>query len=273
MSDFNSPSVTYIVPTLNSAKTLDLTLYSLRSQVQVNVEIIVVDSGSKDNTLDICQRWNVKTLHTEMGNIYRAINVGLRQSQSDWLGYLNSDDWLYPDSVYRLITAGEFKKADFVYGKCDYTDKNGRFLFSCTPAQPQQIFPLFKRGLFGLDQQTSLFRRSLYEQLEGFDENYTLVGDADFVIRALEKGAKLTILPKSSVACFRQHPNQLGKRELTRNIEERNKIRRNIGKPNFTDYLTMLKWRFTNIPQYLVRLLRPSILSDRLRITGLNYED
>ncbi len=268
----NLPSVTYVVPTLNSGKTLDLTLYSLRSQAKISPEILVVDSGSTDNTLEICQRWQVKTLYTEPGNIYRAINTGLRLSQSDWLGYLNSDDWLYPDSVSRLVTHGEENNADFVYGKCDYTDYGGRFIFSSTPAFPDELLPLFKRRLFGLDQQACLFRRSLYEQLNGFDEQYTLVGDADFVLRSLQKGAKFAILPQASVACFRQHPQQLGKRNLTLNHQEREKVRKNLGKPTLKDVLTVFNWRFRNIPQYFIRLLRPSLLSDRLQITGLDYQ-
>jgi glycosyltransferase involved in cell wall biosynthesis len=56
-------SISYVVPTLNSAATLDMTLYALRSQKDVEVNIIVVDSGSTDETLDICKRWDVKTLY------------------------------------------------------------------------------------------------------------------------------------------------------------------------------------------------------------------
>ncbi|MGK7931547.1 MAG: glycosyltransferase [Microcystaceae cyanobacterium] len=273
MNDQLPPSVTYIVPTLNSEKTLDLTLYSLQSQEKIKIEIIVVDSGSQDKTLEICKRWQIKTLFAQAGNIYHAINLGLGQSKSDWLGYLNSDDWLYSNSVYRLVTEGERQKADFIYGKCDYTDERGRFLFSYTPAHPSQILSIFKRGIFPLDQQACLFRRSLYEQLQGFDETYKIVADADFVIRALEKKAKFAILSKSSVACFRQHPQQLSKRELGINLAERQSVRQDLAPTNLRDYITMLRWRLGNLPQYMIRFLRPSLLCDRWHFAGVNYEE
>lgn len=266
-------SVTYVVPTLNSGKTLNLTLYSLRSQENIKIDIIVVDSGSSDDTLEICQRWKVKIIYAEAGNIYRAINVGLRHSQADWLGYINSDDWLYSNSVERLIKEGEKKQADFVYGKCDYTDEKGRFLFSRYPAHPQQILPIFKQGIFPIDQQSCLFRRSLYEQLQGFDETYQLVADADFVIRALQNGAKFAVLSKSSLACFRQHSQQLSKQKLALILEERKRVRENLDPFTPRDYLTGIQWRIKNFPHYLIRFLRPSTLSDRWQMTGLNYEE
>jgi glycosyltransferase involved in cell wall biosynthesis len=273
MNDLVTPSVTYVVPTLNSEKTLDLTLYSLRCQENIRIEIIVVDSGSQDKTLEICQRWQVKTLFAKAGNIYHAINLGLCQSQSDWLGYLNSDDWLYSNSVNRLIREGERKQVDFIYGKCDYTDERGRFLFSYTPAQPNEILSIFKRGIFPIDQQACIFKRSLYEQLQGFDETYQIVADADFVIRALEKGSKFAVLPYSSVACFRQHSQQLSKRKLAINLEERQRVRENLDSVNLRDYLAILKWRWLNLPQYIIRFLRPSLLCDRWHFTGLNYKE
>ncbi|MDY7014867.1 MAG: glycosyltransferase, partial [Cyanobacteriota bacterium] len=179
-----SAEISYIVPTFNSATTLDLTLLSLLSQKNVKVKILVVDSGSTDGTLEICQRWNVPTAYVEPGNMYRAINLGLHQCQTEWLGYLNSDDWLYSDSTARLIAWGEATKTDIVYGKCDYTDGCGRFLYSFAPARPDRLLSLFKRGIFGFAQQAAIFRTSVYQKLKGFNEaEYYLTADAEFYLR------------------------------------------------------------------------------------------
>jgi glycosyltransferase involved in cell wall biosynthesis len=61
----NNLKVTYVVPTLNSAATLEMTLLSLKSQRDVDLSILVIDSGSTDGTLDICKHWDVKTIYAE----------------------------------------------------------------------------------------------------------------------------------------------------------------------------------------------------------------
>ena len=87
-----------VVPTMNSASTLQWTLCSLRSQRDITLDVIVADSGSQDGTVDICKAWGVPTIYVPPGNMYRAINAGLRVMESDWVTYLNSDDIVYPDS-------------------------------------------------------------------------------------------------------------------------------------------------------------------------------
>src|SRR5438874_3929530 len=96
-----------VVPTLNSRATLAWTLCALRSQRDVNVELIVADSGSEDGTLDICRNFGVRTIYATPGNMYRAINSGLQQMNTEWVTYLNSDDLVYPSSYARLIALGE----------------------------------------------------------------------------------------------------------------------------------------------------------------------
>src|ERR1700676_1116984 len=108
------PQIGVVVPTLNSSATLMWTLCALPSQKDVTLEIIVADSGSEDGTLDICTSWDVPTIYVPPGNMYRAINVGLRLMHADWFTYLNSDDLVYPHSYARLLTLGEEKRASLV---------------------------------------------------------------------------------------------------------------------------------------------------------------
>src|SRR5215471_7494468 len=114
------PQIGVVVPTLNSASTLQWTLCSLRSQRNVTQEIVVADSGSNDGTPDICKGWGIKTIYVPPGNMYRAINAGLSQIESEWVTYLNSDDIVYPDSYARLVACGEQQGASLVYGDCDF---------------------------------------------------------------------------------------------------------------------------------------------------------
>lgn len=262
-----SSSISCVVPTLNSAETLETTLLSLKSQRDASVEITVADSGSDDGTLEICRRFGAPVIYVEPGNMYRAINTGLSQCRSEWLAYLNSDDWLYPGSFARLIELGDSSGADVVYGNCDYADSAGRFVYSFAAATPEQLTPLFRLGRMGFAQPAAIFRRSVYQRLGGFDERYCFKADADFFIRAINAGERFALLEGPPVCCFRVHAAQLSnrKREL---IEEEGKRAFSAAgmKPRAADLMTLAQWRLKNLPHYLIRIARASLLSRRLRL-------
>lgn len=92
MGNTSDADIGVVVPTFNSAKTLEWTLLALKSQEDCRAKVIVVDSGSTDETLEICARHKVRTEYDQPGNMYRAINVGMRLIDTEWVTYLNSDD-------------------------------------------------------------------------------------------------------------------------------------------------------------------------------------
>ena len=262
----NQASISCIVPTLNSAPTLEFTLLSLLSQRDIPIEVIVADSGSSDGTLEICRRWSVKIIYAEPGNMYRAINAGLRQSKSRWFAYLNSDDLVYTDTYSRLISLGESLKADIVYGNCDYIDWQGRFVYSFSAAKPDELLSLFRLSTMGFAQQTAIFRREVYEKQSGFDESFRFRADADFYIRALKLGLKFARLEGPSVACFRLHGNQFSNQYSEVDSMEASKLFDSgdmSAHPG--DWAKMVLWRLRNLPHYAIRILRESMLAKRLR--------
>src|SRR5580692_7524609 len=91
-TDRSGKAMTVVVPTLNSAATLDWTLMSLTAAGDIRV--IVADSFSTDETPQVCRRWNVELINVPAGNMYKAINAGLRLATTEWLAYVNSDDWV-----------------------------------------------------------------------------------------------------------------------------------------------------------------------------------
>jgi glycosyltransferase involved in cell wall biosynthesis len=254
-----------VVPTLNSASTLPWTLCALLNQRDVTLEIIVADSGSTDGTAEICKFWDVRTIYVPPGNMYRAINAGLHQMDAEWVAYLNSDDIVYPHSYARLVTRGEEQHASFVYSDCDFVDSEGRFLFVMKSPPPHRLpglvrlSPLFG-GRVGFAQPAAIYRKSVFEELGGFDEKYRNIGDTDFFFRLITSGRPVAKLHRPPVAAFRLHASQLSNREGTNMREElssfrkRTKVRASLG-----DFLDVLSWRLQNSPIYLWRLsgLRP----------------
>jgi glycosyltransferase involved in cell wall biosynthesis len=254
-----------VVPTLNSAATLTWTLCSLRSQRDVSVEIIVADSGSVDGTADICKFWDVRTIYVPPGNMYRAINTGLRQLDAEWVTYLNSDDSVYSDSYARLVARGEEQHASFVYADCDFVDYEGRFLFVMKSPPPRRLpglvrlSPLFG-GRVGFGQPAAIYRKSVFEELGGFDEKYRNIGDTDFFFRLITSGRPVAKLHRPPVAAFRLHAAQLSNREGTNMWEELASFRKGTKvRASLGDFVDVVSWRLQNSPIYLWRLsgLRP----------------
>lgn len=249
--------ISYVVPTLNSAKTLDATLLSLTHQSNVAVEVIVVDSGSTDGTLEICDRWHISPLYTPPGNLYAAINLGLSKSNAPWLAYLNSDDLLYTDSIARLLHHGTMQNADLVYGNCDYIDFQGRFLYSFRPPQPSWLPAVYKAAQTnGFAQQTTIFRRELYKELDGFDTMYQYTADLDFYVRAMQSGAAFSFLDGASLASFRLHPDQLSQRRAKEMLVESARAVSCLGEKGGWDDAIALRWKMTNFFNYAQRALR-----------------
>lgn len=257
--------IAVVVPTFNSAETLTWTLCSLRGQRNVSLEIIVADSGSEDGTLDICKSWGVQTIYVPPGNMYRAINAGLRQMESEWVTYLNSDDMVYGDSYARLVAQGEKEGAAFVYGDCDFVDFEGRFLFTVKSPPTGglsgmvRMSPLFG-GRVGFAQPASIYRRSAFQELSGFDERYSNIADYDFFFRLVTSGQAVAKLQRPAVAAFRLHASQLSQRTSTNLKEELKSFRKGVNvRTSLRDFLDVLLWRLRNSPTYVSRLmgLRP----------------
>ena len=104
------PLVSVIVPVFNAEKYLLKTLSSIRGQTYRNLEIILVDDGSRDRSLAICREaaqedGRIKVLTKENGGAGSARNMGILAAQGALIGFADSDDLLYPD-MYETLVAG-----------------------------------------------------------------------------------------------------------------------------------------------------------------------
>ncbi|HEV7239594.1 MAG TPA: glycosyltransferase [Thermoanaerobaculia bacterium] len=254
MTSQQQPLIRCVVPTLNSGTTLDFTLDSLMHQGP-SVEVLVVDSGSTDDTLRICDRWSVSHLYAPPGNMYEAINLGLDASTAPWLCYVNSDDLVHPGLLPRLASIGQEADCDVVYGDADYIDDAGRYLFSFAAARPSELLRLFRVQVFGFCQPSAVFSAALFRRLGGFDTRYRFGADADFYLRAILGGARFFHVP-GPVACFRLHAKQQTARFFQLFEDEKRTLYARAGRASILDRLAFHRWRFRNLPNYVIRRIR-----------------
>ena len=110
--------ISVIVPVYNVEKYLRQCLNSVVGQTYKNLEIIVVDDGSTDGSGTICDEYTkdkrIKVFHTENKGLSAARNLGLDHATGDWIGFVDSDDWIEPDMYEVLLNKAIETGADVV---------------------------------------------------------------------------------------------------------------------------------------------------------------
>lgn len=114
--------ISVIVPVYNVEPYLRKCLDSIVGQTYRDLEILVIDDGSTDGSGEICDEYKkderVKVFHTQNRGLSCARNLGLDEAQGEWIGFVDSDDWIEPDMYEVLLSRAEETGADVV--ECGY---------------------------------------------------------------------------------------------------------------------------------------------------------
>tara|TARA_B110000971_G_C20006898_1_gene499600 strand:- start:1280 stop:2035 length:756 start_codon:yes stop_codon:yes gene_type:complete len=120
--------ITIITPTFNSAKTILANLASVKNQKYKNLEHIIIDNNSDDETLDLIKKNNnkrIKVISENDNGIYDAINKGIKLAKGEIISILHSDDKYYNNqTLLNVIKAFEDRNIDVIYGDLLYVGKN-----------------------------------------------------------------------------------------------------------------------------------------------------
>lgn len=181
--------ISIITVVFNGATTIGDTLDSVNDQTYPDVEHIVVDGGSRDNTLDIVKARGkrVEQLVSERDRgIYDAMNKGLKLATGDVIGFLNADDFYVDPAVLEDVAkvfANERVQAcygDLLYVSQEQQDKIVRYWKSSD----------FVPGAFGRGwvppHPTFFVRREVYEKLGGFNLDFRIAADFELMMRFIE---------------------------------------------------------------------------------------
>ena len=126
-----APTISVIIPAYNAAATLARALDSVLAQTWHAHEIIVVDDGSTDATVEVVESYGglVRYLRQENAGPSAARNHGVSVANGDWIAFLDADDWYYTDRLAQhaqMIIADS--TMDFLVGSFDYRDNTGALL-------------------------------------------------------------------------------------------------------------------------------------------------
>lgn len=125
--------ISIIIPVYNSERYLDKCLNSVLHQSYKNLEIILINDGSTDGTAKICDMWKsrdlrVKVIHKQNGGTQSAILEGLKIAKGNYIGFVDSDDFIAPNMYESLITIAEQYDVDCVMCNFNILDYNGHLL-------------------------------------------------------------------------------------------------------------------------------------------------
>jgi glycosyltransferase involved in cell wall biosynthesis len=203
----NLPLITIVTPSYNQSGYLEQTIRSVLDQDYPNIEYIVMDGGSTDNSLEILRRYADRLEYWESiadrGQAH-AINKGLRTAKGEILGWLNSDDVLLPGTINRIAAAfEEHPEVDVIYGRIERINERGELI--PTPLLPKDKVVFNKQLIVGecvVNQPGSFWRRRIMGKVGLLDESLVYALDYEYWIRLALSGAVFLRLP-DVVAQFR----------------------------------------------------------------------
>jgi glycosyltransferase involved in cell wall biosynthesis len=176
------PLVSVVIPTLNSARTLKCCLETIRSQTYKNVEIIVVDAGSTDETLSIVRALADTVLVKDLRRS-AARNYGVAHAKGEYVLILDSDMYLTEGVISDCIAKFNDERARDLAGIVIPEKSIGEGFWAKVKALEREFYqgvPFMEAARF--------FPRSLYEELGGYNENLDSGEDWEFSQRVMSKG-------------------------------------------------------------------------------------
>ena len=103
-----SPQISFIVPVYNTQQYLNRCFSSIVQQKYEDWEVIVVNDGSTDESLEILQKWalrdrRIKVVTQKNAGLSVARNTGMKYAKSEWIGFIDSDDYIEPNTLSSVV--------------------------------------------------------------------------------------------------------------------------------------------------------------------------
>jgi glycosyltransferase involved in cell wall biosynthesis len=191
-----SPLVSIITVTKNSAAHVEKTINSILNQTYINIEYIIIDGESNDDTINIIRKYEDKIsywLSEKDKNLYDAMNKGINNCTGDIVGIVNSDDWLEEDAVEAVVRAFlQNPSTDLVHGNLSARKENGEL--ECVLKPRLYNFAFYISLPFY--HPTCFLKKRTYYQFGVFNINYSIVADYEFILRIKKYNVKMLYLDK-----------------------------------------------------------------------------
>ncbi|MBP3581647.1 MAG: glycosyltransferase [Clostridia bacterium] len=205
------PKISIIVPVYKVEQFLEKCVNSITAQTYKNLEIILVDDGSPDNSPALCDNLaktdkRIKVIHKANGGVSSARNEGLRQASGEYVAFVDSDDWIEETMYEEMLNLAIAENADMVFCKMKEARSDGTYSnyneFNLDKLKDKKIEYFFISAKSGFDRVgvlggpcRTLFKKSVINGLE-FDTTLKYGEDLCFLLKVFEKANNVSVCDK-----------------------------------------------------------------------------
>lgn len=183
------PLVTIITVVFNAENFIEETILNVISQNYLNIEYIIVDGGSTDNTLEIIEKYKNKISYNvsapDLG-IYDAMNKGVKISSGEWIIFMNSGDVFANSKVISNFFSNKINPSvKLIYGNTIVKDRDKKII---PPAIINRNFFFFET----ICHQSIFINKNVFQEIGFHNLNFRIISDREFLLRASSKNLKFT---------------------------------------------------------------------------------
>jgi len=202
--DLSYPLISVVTVSRNCEETIEETILSVLNQTYKNVEYIIIDGNSTDSTKSIISKYESRiskwVSERDLG-IYNAMNKGASLASGTFIAFLNADDIYFPSTIQILVENYLLNEFDYTFGPVNIEDMNRNVIKTSNPIP--NIPSSFAKPILMPAPHLSVFtKKTLFDELNGFDESFLLSSDYDFLLRLIQKSTNIFYFSKP-VGAFR----------------------------------------------------------------------
>jgi glycosyltransferase involved in cell wall biosynthesis len=202
----SSPKISVITPSYNQGHFIEETIQSILNQGYSNLEYIIIDGGSTDNTVEIIKKYEKKISYwvsEKDSGQSEAVNKGFRKATGDIICWINSDDILMPGSLNKVASSfTQHPDWQIVKGYTVVIDVNSNILYNLFMLPQKKWYA--RKGIYYIAQPSLFWRRSVLDKIGLLREEFHSSMDQEFMIRMFENNLKIGQVNKI-LAGFRLH--------------------------------------------------------------------
>lgn len=276
--------VSIVIPVYNTEQYVEECIQSALNQTYKNIEVIVVNDGSTDNSLQIIRKYSdrIKIINKENGGTATALNAGIKALTGEWFKWISADDVLYENATEIQVEAakklGDDAKDSIFCTDVDLIDSTGKKIGEYVEPRYNNL-DLFERNAILLDRfvgnaTTCFIHKSMFDRFGLFNEEIGFQEDYEFYLRVcFLHNCRIFLIPKIT-SKYRIHENQTQKKlakqqkneyiglQNTKKIQEMilNQLDRSI-KKKYLERLELLRKRRNSKKAKTLRKIRDSIFN------------